>query len=228
MRIVKANKPVLFLGMKGEDRATQVRFPVATQWRQIYGEGVFALAFLRPTEVAPYACVIGEDGDDVTWDITSTEVAIVGDGKAELLYFVDGALAKSATYMTHSVDSITAVEGDPPEPWESWIEDVLAAGSQAQQAAEQAETAASDAEASATTSEQKAGEAEESATDAENAAQRAETAAEAANTAVAGITMPTFGIDENGYLYINHATALGNIKFSLNYQTGNLEEYING
>lgn len=177
MRIIIANKTVIFIGMKGEDGATQVRFPIAKQWRETYGDGVFALAFQRPTESAPYACTVTEDENgNVCWDISSTEVAKVGNGQAELLYYVDGNIAKSATYITTSVDSITAVEGDPPEPWESWIDQVIEAGATAVQAATEAAESAADALQS---KQNAAG----SATDAATAKQAAESAQQAAESA---------------------------------------------
>lgn len=184
MRIIIANKTVIFIGMKGEDNATQVRFPIARQWRETYGDGVFALAFQRPTESSPYACTVTEDENgNVCWDITNTEVAKVGNGQAELLYYVDGNIAKSATYITTSVDSITAVEGDPPEPWESWIDQVIEAGTTAVQAATDASESAADALQSKQNAEGSATDAATAKTAAESAQQAAEGAADRAEDA---------------------------------------------
>lgn len=187
MRIIIANKAVIFLGMQGEDEATQVRFPVAKQWREIYGDGVFVLAFQRPTEDAPYACTVTEDEDgNVNWTITNTEVAIPGNGQAELIYFVEGAVAKSATYITTSAPSITAVGGNPPEPWESWIEDVMEAGTAAQGAAQEAAQSAAGAAQSAQEASDDATAALAAKRAAEAAQQAAETAQDLAEEAQAG------------------------------------------
>ena len=142
MRQVIAGSGVLFLGKQGENEATVVRFPVAEKWAELYGEGVFQLLFKRPSETQAYACVVSVDGEYVDWVITNTEVLLVGQGRAELCYFVGNTLAKSETWITASVATLADVGSTPPEPWESWVEDVLSAASDIEVYAERAEAAA--------------------------------------------------------------------------------------
>jgi len=215
MRIVKAGNSVLFLGAQGENLATQIQFPVAESWAELYGQGLFQLLYKRPGEDEPYACAVGIDGENVTWDITNTEVAIVGNGRCELYYFVDNVLAISAQWVTKCVESLADVGGDPPEPWESWVQEVLAAGAAAQGAAVSAGASAESAEHSAEIASEKAGEAETSAINANISAQAAQ---DAANS----MSFVSFDIDPDGDLYINRSEHLGTTAFELN-ENGELE-----
>ena len=199
---------IIPLGKQGENLATQVQIPVVKEWKALYGEGTFQLVNKRPNEDFAYACVIHWDDEKVMWDITNTEVAIVGDGRCELHYFVDNVLAISSQWVTKCVESLADVGGDPPEPWESWMQEVLAAGSAAQGAAVSAEH-------SAEVASEKAGEAETSAINANISAQAAQ---DAANS----MSFVSFDIDPDGDLYINRSEHLGTTAFELN-ENGELE-----
>ena len=137
------------LGKQGENLATQVRIPVVKIWQTLYGQGTFQLICKRPTESTMYACSITSDDTNVMWNVTNTDVAIVGEGECELQYYVDKILAKSSTWTTIISDSLYKNEITPPEPWQSWVEDVLSAGSKAEQSAISAEQSATASNASA-------------------------------------------------------------------------------
>lgn len=182
MRSIKAGNGVLFLGKQGENQATVVQFPIAEKWKELYGAGVFQLLFKRPTETEAYGCVTDVEGENVNWVITNTEVALVGQGRAELLYFVDNALAKSETWVTMSASSLADVGDTPPEPWESWVEDVMQAASDIEQYAERAEDAAEQAETAKADAVQAKEDAQGSAESAQHSAETATAKAELATT----------------------------------------------
>ena len=184
MRIVNVKDYVIIpLGKQGENLATRVLFPFADEWRLLFGDGTFQLLHQRQSDAEPHAVTVGVDGENVVWNVENVDVAVPGVGKCELNYLVGGALAKSITYSTKTAESLSDVGDTPPEPWESWIEEVLQAGSQAQESANSASasaTVASAAAIGATTAKTAAETAAANAASAKTAAETARTAAQAA------------------------------------------------
>lgn len=138
MRYITAKECIVIpLGRQGENAAETVQFPVEG-WEELYGSGSFELLHKRANDEYPYPCVLGfsEDRNYVEWVVSNADVAYVGRGTAQLIYVVDGAVAKSVIYATSTLQSIDG-SGDVPEPYQSWVDEVLRA----------AETAAEDAEA---------------------------------------------------------------------------------
>lgn len=115
------NKPIL-LGERGENLATQVRFPISDMV-ETYGEGTFRLLAQRAGE-DPYPVSITSDESYVYWDVTSADTGIAGTGYAELQLIIDDLLAKSQTYTTRT-DKALGEEGDAPNPWEGYVDTVL-------------------------------------------------------------------------------------------------------
>lgn len=136
MRIVQAERgKAICLGRKGENLARQVVFDIY-EWQEMYGEGVARLVAQRMGDDAPYPCVIEMDGNHVIWTITSADTARPGRyGKCELSYCVGDTLVKSATYQTLVGDAMVEASEEPPEPYQDWVEQVLAAGEEAENAA---------------------------------------------------------------------------------------------
>lgn len=189
------------LGKQGENLATQVQIPVVKEWKALYGDGTFQLVNKRPDEDFAYACVIHWDDEKVMWDITNTELANAGRGVCELQYYAGDVLAKSYSWTTVIVETVY-VDDTPPEPWQSWVEEVLRAGSQAKEYSEEAHQYAEDAE---------------------EFARQAGVSADSAQAAATSMSFATFGMDENGHLIIHRAERLGIMTFTLNNNTGNLE-----
>lgn len=163
--IIIENDGTIFLGKTGENLATQIQFPLVEKYRATFGEGTFQLLVKRATDEHPYAVSLTLSGDNVCWSVENTDVAIVGYGSCELQYFVGETLAKSLTWRTKVVEGMGEA-GDAPEPWQSWIDDVLAAGSQAQESAQEAkesELNAKESEENALASAESAAESEETA-----------------------------------------------------------------
>lgn len=139
------------VGRLGENEATKVLFPVG-EWIESFGDGVFSLLVQRNGDDNPYAAVVDveeiDGGSYVAWLVTDTDVARTGRGKCELIYTVGGVVAKSEIYATITGEALSSA-GDPPEPWENWIAEVLAAGAAAEQSAISAAASATGASSSA-------------------------------------------------------------------------------
>lgn len=154
MRITTVTDDVLILlGKQGEINAQEIRFPVVDSWQNTYGaNGTFSMLLQRPTENAPYpkSCTIA-DGC-VCIAIDNADNALAGIGLLELQYIVNGNLAKSHTWQTKVFECL-GTAGEPPEPWESWVDEVLQAASDASESAESASQSAEDADGYAEDSE---------------------------------------------------------------------------
>ena len=136
---------IISLGICGENNARQIVFDIS-DWLDTYGPGTAYLVARRSGDVAPYPAVVEQDGSSVTWTLTSADTGKSGHGQAELVYTIGGTIVKSRVWDTYTADALTDNTETPPEPASGWVEQVLAAGAQAVDAAEAAEQAASRAE----------------------------------------------------------------------------------
>lgn len=151
MRVVVADNYMIYLGRQGENRVTQVRFPYVAEWAELYGAGTFEVQTRRPGEAV--AWTVQESrivGDSVVWDVTAADTAFSGTGYCQLRYTVGSALAKSQTWATRITESLSGSSSDPPEAWQSWVDQVLQAGNMVSEAAQAAVESAENAEASET------------------------------------------------------------------------------
>ena len=117
--------PVL-LGRQGENGVTTVRFPVRGWPGGEEGERQFSLLHQRSQDDAAYPCQITADGTYVYWTVTSADTQYDGRGQAELRCAVGDSLAKSEIFSTVVAPSLDA-DTEAPEPWQSWVDGVLAA-----------------------------------------------------------------------------------------------------
>lgn len=132
---------ILSLGRTGENQARSIRFDIS-HWVMDFGPGVVELVHQRSGDPYPYPVVVSQDGNEVTWNITATDTAMVGLGRCELRYYVGETLAKSETWMTKVFPALGPAAETPPDPYQSWVDQVLQAGAAAAEAAEKAENAA--------------------------------------------------------------------------------------
>lgn len=125
MRTVYAQKnKKIILGRQGEDKAVRVVWPgIVSDWSSLYGGGSFQLSVRRFGDENAYPVVVEVNGDDIRFTVTSTETAIAGIGKCELTYISNGTIAKSATWETVVINSLTGqTPSEPPEePSKSWF-----------------------------------------------------------------------------------------------------------
>lgn len=132
---------ILSLGRMGENQARSIRFDIS-HWVKDFGPGVVELVHQRSGDPYPYPVVVSQDGNYVTWNITATDTAMVGLGRCELRYYVGETLAKSETWMTKVFPALGPAAETPPDPYQSWVDQVLQAGAAAVEAADRAEEAA--------------------------------------------------------------------------------------
>ena len=125
MRTVYAQKnKKIILGRQGEDKAVRVVWPgIVSDWSSLYGDGSFQLSVRRFGDENAYPVVVEVNGDDIRFTVTSAETAIAGSGKCELTYIANGTIAKSATWETVVLNSLTGqTPSEPPgEPAKSWF-----------------------------------------------------------------------------------------------------------
>lgn len=252
MRVIVAVAGNIFLGKRGENLATQVRFPVVQEWTELFGSGTYQLLNRRPTEDTIYPCVTTVNNNDVCWDITGSETANIGNGECELRYYVtdeddNQILAKSIIFTTLITPALAAIDPEPPEPWQTWVDEVLEAANTVEQSVTDAQQAATDAAESA----QAAGRSEQAAKVSEDNAAESESNSEAwavgerqgvpvedtdptyennskyyceeAKRSIAGGQFFGFYIDDNGELYVTKTPDATDIDFHLNLETGHLE-----
>ena len=117
------------LGKQGENEAVQVVWPgIVEQFRGLYGSGVFTLTAKRYGYAEAYPVAVSTEGGDVVWLVRAADVASPGSGSCELIYTVDGVVAKSQTWSTYVAASISGdAPGEPPEdPAKAWFAAVQA------------------------------------------------------------------------------------------------------
>ena len=182
------------LGEKGENGVSAVLFDYS-EWISDFGEGAISLLVKRKGDTAAYPVVLSTADGIATWTISDIDTAVQGYGKAEYVFTIDDKVAKSAVFSFFVAHDL-GPSGDPPDPYESWIDTLTALGGEtlinaqaaqtAQEAAETAqtaaETAATNAESSATAAAQSAGAARFAA---ESALASSDSASAAATTATA-------------------------------------------
>lgn len=147
MRKIYVQGGPILLGRQGENQAQAVIWQdIAAQYADLYGEGTFQLMVERCGDAAPYPVALTRDGDSLVWTVSDSDTARSGVGRCELTYLVGGAVAKSKTWQTQVLASFTADgSAEPPEPAQSWVQEVLeaavSAGKSAQEAADSADKA---------------------------------------------------------------------------------------
>ena len=208
--IIVRNTMIIPVGRQGENEAQRIIWPdIVTRWSKLYGDGVFSFAVKRNGDETPYPAVVTTENGSLIWVPTNADTANVGFGSCELVYTVGDVIAKSQTWRTETYPSLTGEgEVDPPEPYQSWVDVVLKAGS----AAEAAQSAAA---ASATAAEGSATNASTSATNAANSAEAAQAAAESRSYV-------SFDFSADGDLLLHNSEQLGTSNFALT-ESGNLE-----
>ena len=136
---------IIALGRRGENMARQVVFDISA-WVAVYGAGTAQAVAQRAGDVSPYPVSIEQTDTAAIWTVSAADTSVVGDGKVELLYTVDDVVVKSEVWKTSVLESLSDDTAEPPEAASGWVEQVLAAGAQAVDAAEAAEQAAARAE----------------------------------------------------------------------------------
>lgn len=135
----------LQIGRVGENVVTDIQFDFSA-WVEKYGAGGnFYLTVRAPKSDTSYPAMVTIDGTVATWSVTSSDLSVVGFGKVEAWYSIGDAVKASTIYDTWVGESLDG-EGEVPDPYESWMQEVESYKAGAVAAAESAEQAKLDAQ----------------------------------------------------------------------------------
>lgn len=140
----------VYMGVFTTFNARSVAFDFSV-WASL-GEGTFSVSLLRPGDTTPYAVAgLSIDGTLATWVFDATDTALAGYGRAFLSYVTANAMDMTVDFDVYIAQN-SAPSGDtPPDPLETWYQQMLEAAAQAQTAAQSAEASASAAAESEST-----------------------------------------------------------------------------
>lgn len=135
----------LLIGRTGENDVTEVQFDFS-KWVEDYGEnGTFYLTAKLPGATVSYPAEVAVDENIATWTVKNSDLAVKGYGQVEAWYSIDEKVKASAIYGTYIGESLDE-SGEIPDPYESWIEEIIELKNQTITAAEYANEAAAEAE----------------------------------------------------------------------------------
>lgn len=116
------------LGRQGENKARRVTFDIAEKWREVYGAGgSFSMIVQREGDASPYPVTLSEEDGLLVWLVESADTAKSGEGRAELRYTLGDVIAKSQTYKTRVRAAMDESATEPPEAYQSWVDEILTA-----------------------------------------------------------------------------------------------------
>ena len=133
------------LGLRGENEATTITFDV-TALAEKYGAGNASVLVKRNGDTTAYPVTATQDGNLITWVVSSVDTAIEGKGECEIWYYVDEVLAKTVVFQTVVRPDIGG-SALPPDPFEDYLEEITEIGTQVQHDAAEAKEAAQEAKA---------------------------------------------------------------------------------
>lgn len=110
----------LVIGFEGENQRATVRIDCASVFAE-YPNATPAL-IVKPLFADAYPVVVGRDGTDVVWLITSEILSFTGDGEIQLTFVKDQVICKSAIAKIRVCRSLQ-VTGDMPDPVAQWVDD---------------------------------------------------------------------------------------------------------
>ena len=141
--IIDANKNIAtYIGRVGENMANTIRFDIADIQRE-YPDATFVFLNQRPKDPAAYPVLshnISIVQDKLLWVVTSGDLTEDGIGKCEIVAYDGSVIVKDETYMTSIKKSLDG-SGTAPDPWQSYVQQVVEAASEAEAAADRAESA---------------------------------------------------------------------------------------
>ena len=160
----------IVIGRRGTYDTMQIAFDLSFLIKN-YGSGTAVLAVKRSQDESAYPAAVTQEDNTLTWTISETDTYYVGSGECQLMWYVDGGLAKTIIYPMVVMRDILSTAEESPDGYENWIERLTELGAETQQNAQNAAQSASDAST-----------AKDDAVTAKEAAEAAQEAAEAAVT----------------------------------------------
>ena len=120
------NRGRTVIGRLGENEHRCIAFRESAAVLEMYPSAVVAVLHQRPGDPEAYPVsgqyVAIEDGV-VKWTIQSGDLNATGCGQCELVFSQGGIVAKTMIYQTEILPALDGA-GTPPEPWESWVQEV--------------------------------------------------------------------------------------------------------
>lgn len=137
MIIIDAKKEKrIALGRIGENETRVVRFNISEIVAN-YPEAEFTLLNRRPGDVYAYPVngqYVSVEGGTLLWTIQSGDLIVEGMGECQIKATQNGKIVKTLIWPTCVMRALDA-SADPPQPWESWVEQVEDAAESAAAAA---------------------------------------------------------------------------------------------
>lgn len=131
MKIINASPArVIPLGIQGENLAVAISFDL-TSYHAEYGAGQAQLLVQRSEDKVPYPVNLKTSDHCALWEVSKLDTSIPGFGRAELRWSVGEVLVKSAIYSFCVFESLGDAS-DPPEMWQTWLDEILEAASDLQ------------------------------------------------------------------------------------------------
>jgi len=155
----------IVIGRRGTYDTLQIAFDLS-YLVESYGNGVAVLAVKRSQDESAYPAVVTQGDNTLTWTVSETDTYYVGAGEAQLMWYVDGGLAKTIIYPMVVMKDILATSEEAPDAYQTWVDALIAEGAETLRNAQDAAQSASDAESAkddAVTAKEAAEEAQEKA-----------------------------------------------------------------
>lgn len=191
IKVSNSNPATIVIGRRGTYNTQEVTFDLSYLVEN-YGNGTAVLMLKRSQDISAYPAVASQADNVLTWTVSDADTYYVGNGEAQLMWYVNDGLAKTIIYPMVVMRDIIGTTEDPPSGYENWIEHLVDLGEETLENAQAAEQSATNAANSAVEADNSATSAETSATTAEaakdaaelykNGAETAKTAAETAQS----------------------------------------------
>lgn len=104
---------IIQIGYVGENNHVQIQIDCAEVFEK-YPEAIVSMAVSNPLGQT-YPAIVENEGDDVLWTVTSSDVSCEGDGKIQLTFINGEEIIKTATGKTRIKNSIVG-NGPAPDP----------------------------------------------------------------------------------------------------------------
>ena len=133
----------VWVGYRAEQHSRNPRIEISEVLADL-PNGTPQLLCMRPGETTAYLATITMDGSTLVWNINGYDTEKRGVGAIQVLLTESGSdipILMSQPIPTYIDVSIYAEDAEVPDPWESWLSQILAAASRAESAAARAESA---------------------------------------------------------------------------------------
>ena len=167
----------IVIGRRGTYNTQEIMFDIG-YLIDAYGAGTAVLAIKRSQDSSAYPTVVTQEDTTLTWTVSETDTYYVGAGECQLMWYVDGGLAKTIIYHLVVMRDILSTSEEAPDAYQEWVDNLTALGTETLKNAQNAAQSASNAESAkddAVTAKEAAENAQEAAGEAQQAAETAVT-----------------------------------------------------